>query len=114
LQNRHGDDAVAAAKTWRRLKSVAENHSRCHIQGRHRSRDHEVVVGFCSIGPFAVRLQCGDVGEVSLYIDEGKRSRFVGAKILAFIVNEARRRKFRSLISIVSDSNQASIRGCLA
>jgi L-amino acid N-acyltransferase YncA len=72
------------------------------------------VVGWCALVPFAVRPRIPRIAELSVYVDEKHRSGFVGGRLLAFVVDEARRLGFRSLVSIASDKNVQSLSGCLA
>jgi L-amino acid N-acyltransferase YncA len=72
------------------------------------------VTGWCALVPFAVRPRFPRIAEVSVYVDERFRSGMVGARLLAYVVDEARRVGFRSLISIASDKNVPSLSGCLA
>ena len=60
---------------------------------------------------FAVRPRLPNLAEVSLYVDQKFRSGIIAARLLCFVVNEARRREFRSLVSIASDKNVLSLSG---
>lgn len=77
-------------------------------------REPGQIVGWCALVPFAVRPRLPRIAELSVYVDERFRSGMVGAKLLAYVVNEARRLGFRSLISIASDKNVQSLSGCMA
>jgi L-amino acid N-acyltransferase YncA len=72
------------------------------------------VVGWCALVPFAVRPRFPCIAELSVYVDERFRRGMVGSRLLAYVVDEARRRGFRSLVSIASDKNTESLSGCLA
>jgi len=70
------------------------------------------VVGWCSLRPFAVRPTYPRIAEISTYVTIGKRG-LIGARLLACAVHVARRRGFRSIVSIVSDKNRVSVSGCV-
>lgn len=72
------------------------------------------VVGWCSLRPFAVRPTYPRIAEISAYVTLARRSGFIGGKLLACAVHVARRRGFRSLVSIVSDKNLTSVSGSVA
>jgi len=72
------------------------------------------IVGWCSLAPFAVRPRLPNLAEVSLYVDEKFRSGIIAARLLCYVVNEARGREFRSLVSIASDKNVSSLSGSIA
>jgi len=71
------------------------------------------VLGWCSLGSFAPRPSYPRIAEVSAYVEEGHRSGSIGGRLLACLVVEARRRGFRSLVSIAFEKNVISLSGCL-
>ena len=71
------------------------------------------VLGWCALGPFAPRPAYPRIAEVSAYVEESHRYGSIGGKLLACMVVEARRRGFRSLVSIAFEKNVISISGCL-
>jgi L-amino acid N-acyltransferase YncA len=70
------------------------------------------VLGWCSLSPFAPRANYPLIAEVSAYVEENHRFGSIGGHLLACMVIEARRRGFRSLVSIVFEKNVVSIAGC--
>jgi L-amino acid N-acyltransferase YncA len=71
------------------------------------------VIGWSSLSPFSVRPLISTIAEISVYVDEGYRSRRVGFELLVHLVEEARRLGFRSLISLAFEKNAVSNAGCL-
>jgi phosphinothricin acetyltransferase len=71
------------------------------------------VVGWTSLRPFAVRPTYTRIAEISAYVTLSKRG-LIGARLLACAVHVARRRGFRSIVSITSDKNLRSVSGCVA
>jgi phosphinothricin acetyltransferase len=78
----------------------------------YRSKSGEVL-GWCSLGPFAPRPSYPRIAEVSAYVEEEHRSGAIGGRLLACLVVMARRRGFRSLVSLAFEKNVTSISGCL-
>jgi len=78
----------------------------------YRSKAGEVL-GWCSLGPFAPRPSYPRIAEVSAYVEETHRSGPIGGRLLACLVVQARRRGFRSLVSLAFEKNVTSISGCL-
>lgn len=71
------------------------------------------IRGWCSLGPFGPRPRYRGIAEIQAYVEESHRSGGVGGRLLACLVRVARRRGFRSLVSIAFEKNVVSISGCL-
>lgn len=71
------------------------------------------VLGWCSLNPFGPRPSYTRVAEMSAYVEESRRGAVIGGKLLACLIIEARRRGFKSLVSIAFEKNVISLSGCL-
>jgi L-amino acid N-acyltransferase YncA len=71
------------------------------------------VVGWSSLSPFSVRSDYSSIAEISVYVDESRRSLHIGGKLLIHLVSEARALGFRSLVSLAFEKNVISNAGCV-
>lgn len=72
------------------------------------------VVGWCSLNQFSVRPYYPAIAEISVYVDENYRFRILGPRLLQHLIDEARKARFRSLVTVTFEKNVSSIAGCVA
>ena len=76
--------------------------------------DGDGVVGWTTFAPFSERECYRGIGYFSVYVDPGMRRLGVGRQLLRALVDEARRRGYRKLVSGIFVSNAASRALCAA
>ena len=73
-------------------------------------KEDGIIAGWISISPYrpgrqALRLTV----EISYYIHPDFKRRGIGSKLVLHAIDEARRRKYKSVFAIILDKNEASI-----
>lgn len=66
------------------------------------------VVGYISLSPYKTREALADVAEVSYYLDFDYRRMGLGSELLGFIIEEAKKLGFSTVIAIIVGTNIAS------
>ena len=67
------------------------------------------VVGFASLSPWSDRAAYDGTAETGLYVHSRHRGRGIGRRLKTAIIEEARQRKFHTLIARVTEDSAASI-----
>ena len=69
------------------------------------------VVGWCSLSPYRPgRLALRYTAEISYYIHEDFRRIGIGSQLVAYVMEEGRTRGIKTLVAILLDTNEGSIR----
>lgn len=69
-----------------------------------------MVRGWASLSRFAERPAYSITAETSVYIDAEHRGQGIGKELLGALVEEARRRRYHSLVARIAEGSEASIR----
>ncbi|MDD5647767.1 MAG: GNAT family N-acetyltransferase [Dehalococcoidia bacterium] len=70
------------------------------------------VVGWASLSKWSDRCAYADTAECSLYIEKAHRSRGIGRKLVAGLMDQARMSGLHTLIVRIAEGNNASIHIC--
>lgn len=70
----------------------------------------QTVIGWASLSPYNPKPGYRSTAEVSLYVRGDRRGQGVGALLLHALINEAGRRGFHTLVSLITSDNAASVR----
>ena len=87
-------------ETWDR------NH---HLECRLVARIADEIVGWAALSPVSARACYAGVAEHSIYVDEGRRGRGIGKRLLGAFVEASEVAGFWTLQSSIFPENQASI-----
>lgn len=68
----------------------------------------ENVIGYVSLSPYKQREALRDVAEVTYYLDFSYRAQGLGSRMLSFILDEAKRLGFSTVIGVIVGCNDAS------
>jgi L-amino acid N-acyltransferase YncA len=67
------------------------------------------VTGWASLSKWSDRCAYSDTAEISLYIDEKKRGKGIGRKLLEAIIREGEKTGIHSIIARIAEGNETSI-----
>lgn len=67
------------------------------------------VTGWASLSKWSDRCAYSDTAEISLYIDEKKRGKGIGSKLLEAIIREGETTGIHSIIARIAEGNEVSI-----
>jgi phosphinothricin acetyltransferase len=70
------------------------------------------IIGWASLSRWSDRCAYADTAECSVYVQEDKRNRGTGRKLLDALVDEARESGLHTLIARIAEGNGASIHLC--
>jgi L-amino acid N-acyltransferase YncA len=127
LRCRHPRDHPATVRRWRPSFEDDAKPREVHPNRlNRRARDarrvlpfvfHDAVddvVGWSSLNKVSVRPSYPVIAEVSVYVDETHRSKTVGARLFIHLLDAAKERGLRSLVSHAFEKNAPSTRGLIA
>lgn len=68
------------------------------------------ILGFCYASSFRNKPAYVHTAEVTVYLKEGESSKGIGGALYGALIPELKARKFRTLTSLITNPNEASVR----
>jgi len=72
--------------------------------------EDNIVLGWATISPLIPRTAARFTGETSIYIRDDMYGRGIGSKLLAALISKGEKQGYRSLVGLITNNNEASIK----
>lgn len=73
-------------------------------------KEEATILGWCAIGPFYGRKAYEGIGEISIYLSLQFQQKGIGRAALSFIIIEAKKIQFHTLLAYVFEQNSPSMK----